>query len=278
MKLLDFIIENIIANSLALINLASEIFLIYMLFRILSDQDKTYQEIRSGTADLIAAGKKLHSMFSMAEKLAQQKNNDHKPAPTSSEDNYNAFFEEQVKESLRKLEALMMEVFSLTDNMMEEPSSELPRWRDSNQQSIQKIIADQQLLKPEISKIQDSIYWLSKELKRASANNVVHAGNGNEQQTIKSYQEMLIKTRERAKNAEQNLQELESQFDFVRKDHEKILAENAEEIESLKGEIKKINDERTSLIRNMDALTNEILRTKVEKEFIENRFIELESN
>lgn len=44
---------------------------------------------------------------------------------------------------------------------------------------------------------------------------------------------------------------------------------------ALKDEIKKKNDERTSLIRNMDALTNEILRTKIEKNFIEDRFIEL---
>lgn len=70
MKFLELILENLLANALVIVNLGAELFLVYMLLRILSDQDKTYKEIRNGTNDLIEAGKKLHSMFSIAERLA----------------------------------------------------------------------------------------------------------------------------------------------------------------------------------------------------------------
>lgn len=275
MKFLELILDNLLANALVIVNLGAELFLVYMLLRILSDQDKTYKEIRNGTKDLIDAGKKLHSMFSIAERLAERKLNESTPYAKPVENNINRQLEQQITEGLEKLERLMNETFALTHNMMTAPSA-APRGQDASMQSLQKLINDQQLLKPELTKIQESLYRLSKNLSLAPSSAMSVAENTEEQQqTIKSYQEMLIKTRERAKDAEQKLGLLRAEIDQQSKRNEKIIADNADEIDFLKQEVKKISDERTSLIRNMDALTNEILRTKIEKDFIEDRFIEL---
>lgn len=274
MKYLDLLINSLIDNLPIVINLTSQIFLVYMLLRILSDQDKTYKEIRKGTSDLIEAGKKLNRMFSIAERLAERNLNE--KVARSKPDESSSPFEQQLEASLKKIEELVSQAFAVVENVAELPPSEIPRWRDSNIQSMQKIMADQQLLRPEIAKIQDLLYRLSKEIRRGPVTGVTDTELASEQeQTIKSYQEMLIKTRERAKSAESKTELLQSEIDLLNKKNNEITAQNLEEVNALKDEIKKINDERTSLIRNMDALTNEILRTKIEKNFIEERFIEI---
>lgn len=274
MKYLDLLFNSLIDNLPIIINLGSQVFLVYMLLRILSDQDKTYKEIRSGTNDLIEAGKKLNRMFSIAERLAERNLNE--KVTISKTDESNSPFEQQLEASLKKIEQLISQAFAVVENVAELPPSDIPRWRDSNMQSMQKIMADQQLLRPEIAKIQDILYRLSKEIRRGPATGVADTELPNEQeQTIKSYQEMLIKTRERAKSAESKANLLQSEIDLLNKKNNEMTAQSLEELNALKDEIKKINDERTSLIRNMDALTNEILRTKIEKNFIEDRFIEL---
>lgn len=100
MKYLDLLFNSLIDNLPIIINLGSQVFLVYMLLRILSDQDKTYKEIRSGTNDLIEAGKKLNRMFSIAERLAERNLNE--KVTISKTDESNSPFEQQLEASLKK--------------------------------------------------------------------------------------------------------------------------------------------------------------------------------
>lgn len=270
--------DTVIIGASIFFSFSAVIFLVTMLFRILSAQDKIYQEIRNGTGDLVQAGNRLHSMYSLAENLITQIKTSASAAsiPDQAIEAVADISEELLSEKLRKFEGIASDMRGLMNSMLTAAPDKLTPWRESNSQSINKLLAEQHELVPDIAKLQRCLDKMAIDLKRAN-HLAVSENESNEElkKKIETYQTMVIKARERSKAAETTAAALQSEVNLLNKKNERLSIENSSIGAKLEEEMAKIRSENAVLLRKIEDLNGEISRTNIEKNFIEDKFIEL---
>lgn len=268
--------ENIVVGTFVFFNLSTICFLVYMLLRILKEQENTHHELSLGTHDLIEAGHKLHSMYALAESLAN--NNSSGPRNYLSEgleQSLSELSDSVITESLNKLERTTSEMKTLVQDLLSTPTEHLPAWKETHNNKIEMLLATNESLAPEITKLQTTLDQTVKEVKRLGLKIFEPDNSAATQPKLETYQKMLMQARERARVAENSLMALEAEALGFKNKMETSLVETNEIIANQQLEISKMRNEKNSLTERMIALENELKRTNIEKGFIEDKFIEL---
>jgi chromosome segregation ATPase len=174
------------------------------------------------------------------------------------------------------MENLASEIINLTEILNSTPTDKLPGWVNDNAQVVSQLLSEQKILAPEINKLQKSLDQIILDLKR---NNYLTTNNSSAyrdlEQKLETYQGMVMKAREKSRHAESTIAELESEIYRLRANNQSKNLEPNIIVEQLQNELRKVNLEKSTLAQTVESLMGEINRTKIEKEFIEEKFIEL---
>ena len=88
-------------------------------------------------------------------------------------------------------------------------------------------------------------------------------------------QETLVEQmRDRAQKAEERAEMLNHQIHSL-SEMDQSRKSDSKELERLRNQNNQLSQERSSLVRHLETLTSEIKRTKLEKEFIEDRLLSM---
>lgn len=269
-------LSNYLIGALILLGVFAALLLVYMLFRVLNEQDKIFKEIRSGTKNLMNAGEKLNNMFSLAESLIE-KIKEVRPSnfsqPTYEID---LLSQDLVTRNIKKMENIASEIKNLIQTLNSTPPDKLPRWVNDNAQAVSQLLAEQKILAPDINKLQKSLDQIVIDLKRT---NYLTANSSSTykdlEQKLENYQGMVMKAREKARHAETTIAELELEISQLKSNNQSTNYEPNSMVEQLQNELRTVTLEKSTLAQKVESLTSEINRTKIEKDFIEDKFIEL---
>jgi chromosome segregation ATPase len=276
MTIFGLYISNYFIGALVLFGILAVLLILYMLFSVLNEQDKIFKEIRSGTKNLMDAGDRLKSMYSLAESLIEKIKEARTSIPSQSTYEIDLLSEDLVTKNIKKMENLASEIINLTEILNSTPTDKLPGWVNDNSQVVSQLLSEQKILAPEINKLQKSLDQIILDLKR---NNYLTTNNSSAyrdlEQKLETYQGMVMKAREKSRHAEATIAELESEIYRLRANNQSKNLEPNIIVEQLQNELRKVNLEKSTLAQTVESLMGEINRTKIEKEFIEEKFIEL---
>ena len=196
--------------------------------------------------------------------------------PSQSTFEIDLLSEDLVTKNIKKMENLASEIINLTEILNSTPTDKLPGWVNDNAQVVSQLLSEQKILAPEINKLQKSLDQIILDLK---PNNYLTTNNSSAyrdlEQKLETYQGMVMKAREKSRLAESTIAELESEIYRLRANNQSKNLEPNIIVEQLQNELRKVNLEKSTLAQTVESLMGEINRTKIEKEFIEEKFIEL---
>jgi len=287
-----------VAIAIALIsNCVAVIFLIFMLFRILNETQSGHRLVREGSEDLIKAGQQLTAMVESADAMIVRLRG---ATATLGEGGFNSavnarsgslmispegikalgrLMQSLSKETVQEMEVVLAEMRRLLASLNAISPDNYPAWRQTNQPTIDRILAVPGLSTTNFIEIKSSLEEsevLTRELVRAG-NEV--AGKTLTQEELQAYMEqqeiLLNNARDRAKNAEERAEMLNQQLNAM-SEIDTARKSETQEIERLRAQNNQLSHERSSLVRHLETLTSEIKRTKLEKEFIEERLLGLD--
>ena len=159
-------LSNNIFGLLILGGIVAAFLLVYMLFRILNEQESIFKEIRNGTKNLIESGEKLHNMYSLAESLIEKINDVRFSDSSQSISEVDFIAQDLLTKNFNKFENIASEIKKLIQTMNMSSADELPRWLNDNGSMVNKLIAEQKMLAPDIVKLQKSLDQILLSLKR----------------------------------------------------------------------------------------------------------------
>jgi len=269
-------IFNYLIGALILFGILAAIIIVYMLYNVLNEQDKIFKEVRSGTKNLMDAGEKLINMYSLAESLIEKIKEARTYSPSESTYEIDLLSQDLVTKNIKKMENLASEIINLTQVLNSTPTDKLPGWVNDNAQAVSQLLSEQKILAPEFNKLQKSLDQIILDLKRTAYLTNNNSGTQKDlEQKLENYQAMVMKAREKSRNAEATIAELESEIYRLRANNESKNPEPNIVVEQLQNELKKVSLEKSTLEQKVESLMGEIDRNKIEKEFIEDKFIEL---
>jgi len=269
-------IFNYLIGALILFGILAAIIIVYMLYNVLNEQDKIFKEVRSGTKNLMDAGEKLINMYSLAESLIEKIKEARTYSPSESTYEIDLLSQDLVTKNIKKMENLASEIINLTQVLNSTPTDKLPGWVNDNAQAVSQLLSEQKILAPEFNKLQKSLDQIILDLKRTAYLTNNNSGTQKDlEQKLENYQAMVMKAREKSRNAEATIAELESEIYRLRANNESKNPEPNIVVEQLQNELKKVSLEKSTLEQKVESLIGEINRNKIEKEFIEDKFIEL---
>ena len=271
-------LSNYVIEGLILLVVGALISLVYMLFRILNEQENIFKEIRNSIKNLTDAGEQLNSMYSLSERLLERIKDARTSIPFQSPNEVDLISNDMMTKNIRKIESIASEMKALIDTMKSQSPDDLKRWLNNTSQGISQLLADQKNLGSDIFKLQKILDQNDFEggLKRTSYANLDDSNAYTElQQKIENYQTMIMKSREKSRDAANRIAELESEVALLKSKNENTGSETNDMLEQLQNEMKKVALEKSSLTLKLESLADEIKRTKIEKNFIEDKFIEL---
>lgn len=265
--------EKMLSLALLCIGIGGVVYLVYMLISILNQQEKIFEEIKKGQSDLIGAGQRLNNMFGIAEEFMQMaKKPPAPPKQVAKEDKNNN------DDSVQKFENIMAEMRGLVNtikgNLEEELSKQLQRIPDVSAEKLSKM--SQPELSVELNHMNKAIDRVLQDIKRH--NHILSEDNETIKelkQKIEGYQRMIMQSREKTKSAEATIVNLEKQIAQLQMAPAETRIEQVSGDAQLKKDLEQLLMERELLKRQVDGLQDEIARTKIEKDFIENRFVDL---
>lgn len=264
--------EKMLSLVLLCIGIGGVVYLVYMLISILNQQEKIFEEIKKGQSDLIGAGQRLNNMFGIAEEFMQMAKKPPTPPKAVAKE------EKNNDDSVQKFESIMAEMRGLVNtikgNLEEELSKQLQRIPDISAEKLSKM--SQPELSSELNHMSKAIDRVLQDIKRH--NHILNEDNETIKelkQKIEGYQRMIMQSREKTKSAEATIANLEKQIAQLQMAPAETRIEQVPGDGQLKKDLEQLLMERDMLKRQIDGLQDEIARTKIEKDFIENRFIDL---
>jgi chromosome segregation ATPase len=176
------------------------------------------------------------------------------------------------------MDSILLEMRHLLGSLKRLPPGGFSAWQEQNQATIDRIL-EIKGISPEVmlsikTNIEDSKI-ITQELERASKQ-VEGKNLGTEElNTYLQQQEKLIEQmRERATRAEERSEMLDQQIRAL-SEVDQSRKGDSQELDRLRNQNTQLSQERSSLVRHLETLTSEIKRTKLEKEFIEDRLLSM---
>jgi len=284
-----------IAIAITLIsNCIAIVFLIFMLFRILSETQGGHRLVREGSEKLIQAGEDLKTLVAEADSIVLRMRGVAAVAGeggskfTTSSGSLmispegikilSRLMQSLSQHTLNEMQGVLFEMRQLLTSLNAISPEAYPVWEQANQETINKILGVAGIT-PEVlitlkSQIDES-RTVTQELERSAKSAEGQTMSAEELSAYMQQQELLLEQlRERARNAEHRSAMLDQQVNAL-SGVEKSRQSDSQELERLRSQNSQLSQERSSLVRHLETLTSEIKRTKLEKEFIEDRLLSM---
>lgn len=279
---------SLISNCIAIF------FLIFMLIRILSESSGTHRLVREGSENLIRAGEQLNEAVLAADEIVLKMRG---AAAVVGEKGVNRsgvagsltispegikilsrLMQSLSQHTLKEMDSILLEMRQLLSSLKQTSPEGLAAWQQQNQGVIDRIL-NVEGMKPEViltvqTQIEESKV-LTQELERAEK---LAEGQNQDTEQLSAQmmqQEQLIdQMRERTKRVEERAQMLDQQIKTL-SNVEESRKNDVQELDRVRKQNNQLSQERSSLVRHLETLTSEIKRTKLEKEFIEDRLLSM---
>ena len=288
---MEFSSANIAVAVSLISNCIAIIFLIFMLFRILSETNNGHRLVREGSDNLIRAGEELTAVVSAADAMILRMRGAAAAEGGSRASSggslvispegikiLSRLMQSLSQHTLKEMDSILLEMRHLLGSLKRLPPGGFSAWQEQNQATIDRIL-EIKGISPEVmlsikTNIEDSKI-ITQELERASKQ-VEGKNLGTEElNTYLQQQEKLIEQmRERATRAEERSEMLDQQIRAL-SEVDQPRKGDSQELDRLRNQNTQLSQERSSLVRHLETLTSEIKRTKLEKEFIEDRLLSM---
>jgi len=276
---------SLISNCIAII------FLIFMLFRILSETNNGHRLVREGSDKLIRAGEELTAVVNAADAMILRMRGAAAAEGGSRASSggslvispegikiLSRLMQSLSQHTFKEMDSILLEMRHLLGSLKRLPPGGFSAWQEQNQATIDRILEIQGIA-PEVmlsikANIEDSKI-VTQELERASKQVEGQNLGTEELNTYLQQQEKLIEQmRERATRAEERSEMLDQQIRAL-SEVDQSRKSDSQELDRLRNQNTQLSQERSSLVRHLETLTSEIKRTKLEKEFIEDRLLSM---
>jgi hypothetical protein len=288
---MEFSSANIAVAVSLISNCIAIIFLIFMLFRILSETNNGHRLVREGSDKLIRAGEELTAVVSAADAMILRMRGAAAAEGGSRASSggslvispegikiLSRLMQSLSQHTLKEMDSILLEMRHLLGSLKRLPPGGFSAWQEKNQATIDRILEIQGIA-PEVmlsikANIEDSKI-VTQELERASKQVEGQNLGTEELNTYLQQQEKLIEQmRERATRAEERSEMLDQQIRAL-SEVDQSRKSDTQELDRLRNQNTQLSQERSSLVRHLETLTSEIKRTKLEKDFIEDRLLSM---
>jgi len=288
---MEFSSANIAVAVSLISNCIAIIFLIFMLFRILSETNNGHRLVREGSDKLIRAGEELTAVVNAADAMILRMRGAAAAEGGSRASSggslvispegikiLSRLMQSLSQHTFKEMDSILLEMRHLLGSLKRLPPGGFSAWQEQNQATIDRILEIQGIA-PEVmlsikANIEDSKI-VTQELERASKQVEGQNLGTEELNTYLQQQEKLIEQmRERATRAEERSEMLDQQIRAL-SEVDQSRKSDSQELDRLRNQNTQLSQERSSLVRHLETLTSEIKRTKLEKEFIEDRLLSM---
>jgi hypothetical protein len=288
---MEFSSANIAVAVSLISNCIAIIFLIFMLFRILSETNNGHRLVREGSDKLIRAGEELTAVVNAADTMILRMRGAAAAEGGSRASSggslvispegikiLSRLMQSLSQHTFKEMDSILLEMRHLLGSLKRLPPGGFSAWQEQNQATIDRILEIQGIA-PEVmlsikANIEDSKI-VTQELERASKQVEGQNLGTEELNTYLQQQEKLIEQmRERATRAEERSEMLDQQIRAL-SEVDQSRKSDSQELDRLRNQNAQLSQERSSLVRHLETLTSEIKRTKLEKDFVEDRLLSM---
>ena len=288
---MEFSSANIAVAVSLISNCIAIIFLIFMLFRILSETNNGHRLVREGSDKLIRAGEELTAVVNAADTMILRMRGAAAAEGGSRASSggslvispegikiLSRLMQSLSQHTFKEMDSILLEMRHLLGSLKRLPPGGFSAWQEQNQATIDRILEIQGIA-PEVmlsikANIEDSKI-VTQELERASKQVEGQNLGTEELNTYLQQQEKLIEQmRERATRAEERSEMLDQQIRAL-SEVDQSRKSDSQELDRLRNQNTQLSQERSSLVRHLETLTSEIKRTKLEKDFVEDRLLSM---
>jgi hypothetical protein len=288
---MEFSSANIAVAVSLISNCIAIIFLIFMLFRILSETNNGHRLVREGSDKLIRAGEELTAVVNAADAMILRMRGAAAAEGGSRASSggslvispegikiLSRLMQSLSQHTFKEMDSILLEMRHLLGSLKRLPPGGFSAWQEQNQATIDRILEIQGIA-PEVmlsikANIEDSKI-VTQELERASKQVEGQNLGTEELNTYLQQQEKLIEQmRERATRAEERSEMLDQQIRAL-SEVDQSRKSDSQELDRLRNQNAQLSQERSSLVRHLETLTSEIKRTKLEKDFVEDRLLSM---
>ncbi|HET8695425.1 MAG TPA: hypothetical protein VFM33_12200 [Aquabacterium sp.] len=274
-------------------NAASIVMLAFMLYKITKQTEATHTLLQGGTADLIDAGKRLRDALKSTDRLVDRLSDlnsraDSPPsgAPTSEMD-----------EQFRKIEAMLQDLSGrrhqdhgkfledikvVLDSLTGLKPEGFSQWRDDYQNKLEtaqtqrnRMATEMEALKVRLDDANRIIQELRRSVRLAEA-----ASQSTEalRASLDQQQQLLARAKERAQLAESRCATLSREIELLEAEAGRGDGKSdGPSTSALRRQLDEVTRERDGMKNQLDRLREAMQRTLVEKEFIEEKLLDLDA-
>lgn len=274
-------------------NAASIVMLAFMLYKISKQTEATHTLLQGGTADLIDAGKRLRDALKSTDRLVDRLAdlNSRADAPSSGAPTG------EMDEQFRKLEAMLQDLSGrrhqdhgkfledikvVLDSLTGLKPEGLSQWRDDYQNKLETAQAQRNRMATEMEALKarlDESNRIIQELRR-SVRLAEAASQSTEalRASLDQQQQLLARAKERAQLAESRCATLSREIELLEAEASRGDGKSeGASTSALRRQLDEITRERDGMKNQLDRLRDTMQRTLVEKEFIEEKLLDLDA-
>lgn len=271
-------------------NAAAIILLAFMLFRILGQTETTHTLMRQGTDELMGAAKRLHEMLSTVDRLSDRLIEANKHASQTSNQSVNisheslqkitALTDSLTREGIEEHEGMMNDMRELLESLQRVDPDGYSAWRHDNEGKIDHTLTQRSHLHTELEQVKirlEEANIVINELRRA--NRLAEASTQSAEvlrQNMDQQQQLLNRAKERAQKAEAHANTLTNEVEKLQSEVDHVRHAAEKDIDDLREQMNAITQERTLLFNQLEELKNTMKRTLLEKDFIEDKLLDLD--
>jgi len=293
--MMEFSSANIAVVISLVSNCVAILFLIFMLFRILSETSNGHRLVREGSEKLIKAGEELSTIVDTADAMILRMRGVAAGAGEGAHHRtivnqgslmispegikiLSRLMQSLSQHTLNEMQGILLEMRQLLSSLNSISPEGYPAWHQAHQATINKILGLTGISPEVLVTIQSNIEeskLVTQELERSAKEAHGQSLSVDELSAYMRQQETLIEQmRDRAQKAEERAEMLNLQIHSL-SEMDQSRKSDSKELERLRNQNNQLSQERSSLVRHLETLTSEIKRTKLEKEFIEDRLLSM---
>lgn len=272
-------------------NAASIVLLVFMLYRIMKQTEATHVLLSGGTQDLLESGKRLRDAMKSTDRLVERlsdinANTDRvAPSPSESDEKFKkieVMLQELAGRKLPDQGHFLEDIKSVLDSLTGLNSDSVGPWRDANQNKLEtaqaqrnRMATEMEALKVRLEEGNTIIQELRRSVRLAeSASQAADALRVN----LDQQQQLVARAKERAQAAEARTNTLSRELELMQAEANR--AESGREggsNQALKRQLDEVTRERDTLQSQLDRLKEIMQRTLIEKDFIEEKLLDLDA-
>ncbi|MGE5450570.1 MAG: hypothetical protein ACM3VZ_01835 [Acidobacteriota bacterium] len=273
-------------------NAASIVLLAFMLHRIMKQTEATHVLLSGGTHDLLDAGKRLREAMKSTDRLMERLSDINagtdRVSPGASSD---------AEEKLKKIESMLQDlsgrklqdqgtfledIKNVLDSLTGLNTDTFAQWRDANQNKLETAQAQRNRMATEMEALKvrlDEANKIIQELRRSvrlaeAASQSAEALRAN----LDQQQQLLARAKERAQVAESRAATLSREIELMQAEASRAEPNrDGASTQALKRQLDEVTRERDTLQSQMDRLKEMMQRTLIEKDFIEEKLLDLDA-